>query len=210
MADYSENAVVSADVNLKQNIQTMKNNIIFTLVLILTLTTSCNSQDRNRDRLEEEAAVTPIDKIIHATLEDPVDSDTIEVGIVEKTEEEWREILTPGEFEILREGGTEPAFRNQYYNNDEEGVYYCGACGLPVYSSQTKFHSGTGWPSFWAPIDSKVVERRPDTRFGMRRTEVICAQCGSHFGHIFEYEGVPTEERHCLNSLALDFKPMDL
>lgn len=186
----------------------MKKNMTFALLLIFGLTTSCNSQNRNRQ--QEEVAETRIDEIIEEALEDPVDSDTIEVGIVEKTEEQWREILTPAEFEILREEGTEPAFRNQYYNNEEEGIYYCGACGLAVYSSQTKFHSGTGWPSFWAPIDSKVIERRPDLRFGMRRTEVICAQCGSHFGHIFEYEGVPTEERHCLNSLALDFKPMDL
>ena len=186
----------------------MRNKITFALLLICGLTTSCNSQNKNK--AEREEIESRIDKTIQKALKDPVDADTIEVGIVEKTEEQWREILTPAEFKILREEGTEPAFRNEYYENDEEGIYYCGACGLPVYSSQTKFHSGTGWPSFWAPIDSKLVERRPDTRFGMRRTEVVCAQCGSHFGHIFEYDGVPTEERHCLNSLALDFKPMDL
>ncbi len=184
----------------------MKRSTLTIILFSLSLTLGCNSQNKK----ETETKVTAIDEIIAENIADPVDADTIEVGIVEKTEEEWREMLGPAEFEILRQGGTEPAFRNAYYDNKQEGIYSCGACGLPVYSSQTKFKSGTGWPSFWAPIDSKLVERRPDTRFGMQLTEVICAQCGSHFGHIFDYATVPSGERHCLNSLALDFQPMDL
>ena len=143
-------------------------------------------------------------------LENPVPADTIEVGVVKRTEEQWKDLLTEEEFYILREAGTEPAFRNAYYNNKKEGIYYCGGCGLPLYSSKTKFDSGTGWPSFYAPIDQKLVKRELDDRFGMVRTEVVCAQCDSHLGHIFPYPGVPTEERHCLNSLALDFKEVNL
>lgn len=184
----------------------MKNRIIIILIIFCCSIQSCNSQTR-KDTAEKEKAVN---QIIQKNLKDPVDADTIEVRNVQKSPEEWKEILTAAEFEILREGGTEPAFRNEFYNNKREGIYYCAACGLPVYSSQTKFKSGTGWPSFWAPIDSKLVERRPDTRFGMTRTEVVCAQCGSHFGHIFNNNTVPSGERHCLNSLALDFKEMDL
>ena len=188
----------------------MKHIVKILFLFVFGITTSCNSQEESEEATAPEDKVTIIDKVIKNNIVDPVDSDTIDVDLVEKTEEQWREILGPEEFHVLRKGGTEVAFQNEYYNNKREGIYYCGACGLPVYSSQTKFHSGTGWPSFWAPIDSKVIERRPDTRFGMVRTEVICAQCGSHFGHIFDYEGVPTDERHCLNSAALDFKPMDL
>ena len=141
---------------------------------------------------------------------DSVRADTIKVGKVTKTKEEWQKQLGPEEYHILREAGTEPAFRNAYYDNKKEGIYYCGACGIPLYSSNTKFDSGTGWPSFFAPIDPKLVKRKMDRRYGMERVEVICAQCNSHLGHIFPYEGVPTEERHCLNSLALDFKQMEL
>lgn len=180
------------------------------LILSILFLQSCNSQNKKEERELMQAVETEVDQIADEYLEDPVDADTIEVDHVEKTPEQWREILEPAEFAILREGGTEPAFINAYYDNETEGIYYCGACGLPVYSSLTKFKSGTGWPSFWAPIDSKLIERRPDRRFGMVRTEVICAQCGSHFGHIFDNNSVPTGERHCLNSLALDFKPMDL
>ena len=133
-------------------------------------------------------------------------ADSITVGNVEKTEEEWKQILTEEEFYILRERGTEPAFENEYYDNKKEGIYYCAACGLPLYSSKTKFDSGTGWPSFWDPIEAKVIERRSDNRYGMERVEVVCAQCGSHLGHIFDNSTVPSGKRHCLNSLALDFK----
>ena len=177
--------------------------------LLLSGLTSCNSQNKEEKELME-ASQLQVEAIADEHLDNPVNADTIEVGVVERTTAEWKALLEPAEYEILRESGTEPAFRNSYYDNEEEGIYYCGGCGLPLYSSQTKFKSGTGWPSFWAPIDSKVVKRGMDEIFNMVRIEVKCAQCDSHLGHIFDYEGVPTEERHCLNSLALDFKPMDL
>lgn len=147
---------------------------------------------------------------VQTETHDPVKADTIAVGNITKSPQEWKEILSPEEFHILREAGTEPAFQNAYYDNKKEGIYNCGACGIPLYSSNTKFDSGTGWPSFYAPIDPKLVNRKRDNRYGMERIEVVCAQCDSHLGHIFPYEGVPTEERHCLNSLALNFKQMDI
>lgn len=184
----------------------MKKAITFILLVFCSSFISCNSENRKESQGKESA----VNEVVQENIQSPVSADTIEVGNVEKSPEEWKEILTAAEYEILREGGTEPAFRNEFYDNKREGIYSCGACGLAVYSSQTKFDSGTGWPSFWAPIDSKLVERKPDTRFGMTRTEVICAQCGSHFGHVFENNNVPSGERHCLNSLALDFEQKDI
>ena len=204
----------------------MKRNYFLSCFILFTLLISCGENEQRPEAVEEQEFEKPLDvgedeevaefqpeaeePAVDKVLKDPVNADTIEVGVVRKSEEEWRRILTEEEFYILREDGTEPAFRNAYYNNKREGIYYCGACGLPLYSSKTKFDSGTGWPSFYAPIDDKLVKRGIDERFGMVRTEVMCAQCESHLGHIFPYPGVPTEERHCLNSLALDFKEINL
>ncbi len=176
------------------------------LVVLFICLTSCGRMQKEKKDVVRE----PSEQNINQVPEDPIDADTIQVGNVERTVEEWKSLLTAEEFNILREAGTEPPFSNAYHNFVEEGIYYCGGCQLALYSSNTKFYSETGWPSFWAPIDPKLVKRELDERFGMVRTEVICAQCDSHLGHIFEYPGVPTGERHCLNSLALDFKPRDL
>ncbi|GAB2760018.1 peptide-methionine (R)-S-oxide reductase MsrB [Salinimicrobium soli] len=186
----------------------MKKLKLFLVPIAAVVLIACGGQEKEK---EQENIMTQVEGVeVQTQAQDPINADTIDVGTVNKTEEEWREILSPEAYHILREAGTERAFQNAYYDNEEEGIYYCGACGLPLYSSNTKFHSGTGWPSFYAPIDPKLVKRKLDTRFDMERTEVVCAQCGSHLGHIFPYEGVPTGERHCLNSLALDFKPKDL
>lgn len=137
-------------------------------------------------------------------------ADTMDRYEVVKTEEEWKQLLSSGEYRILRDRGTELPFVNEYYDNEKEGVYYCRACGQPLYSSETKYESGTGWPSFWEPIKSSVVQEKEDNSFFMTRTEIVCSRCGSHLGHVFSDGPEPTGLRYCMNSQALTFKEMDL
>ena len=126
---------------------------------------------------------------------------------VVKPEEEWREQLTPEQFAVCRKQGTERAFTGAYWDNHEPGTYKCVACGEPLFSSEAKYESGTGWPSFYEPIDPQNVETEEDRSLFMRRTEVRCAACGSHLGHVFPDGPRPTGLRYCLNSVSLDFEP---
>jgi peptide-methionine (R)-S-oxide reductase len=128
---------------------------------------------------------------------------------IHKSDEEWRQLLSPEQFAIARQKGTERAFTGKYWNLHEDGMYLCVCCGNELFNAETKYDSGCGWPSFYAPLDEAKVEATPDNSFGMHRTEVTCSRCGAHLGHVFDDGPRPTGLRYCMNSASLNFVKKD-
>lgn len=163
------------------------------IILVTFILLSCTMRDMKSNRINE--------------LDGGKDSTKKEFEVV-KTEEEWKKQLTPEQYYVLRQKGTERPFSGKFELHEKEGMYTCAACGNELFSSSTKFNSGCGWPSFFASLDSTRIKYVTDESHGMSRTEIMCARCGGHLGHVFDDGPAPTGLRYCVNSLSLEFKDL--
>ncbi|MBC6993573.1 peptide-methionine (R)-S-oxide reductase MsrB [Neolewinella lacunae] len=176
------------------------------LPLLLLLTTACNSQTKVANGEADTTTTTTVEsQALSYRYAPPATPGVVEP--IDTTEAYWREILSPQAYEVLREDGTERSFTSPLNDEKRPGVFACAACGLPLFASSTKFNSGTGWPSFYEPIDPAYIKEDEDFRYGMRRVEVSCARCDGHQGHVFPDGPDPTGLRYCINGVSLNFVP---
>jgi peptide-methionine (R)-S-oxide reductase len=173
------------------------NNFLVIVFLLIGLITVAACQQSQPIQQQSPATNTLAENV-------PVDLPS-SIEKVEKTETDWKALLSELEFHVLREAGTERAFTGDLWNNKKEGVYTCRGCQLPLFTSDTKYESGTGWPSFWKPIRPEYVIEHKDASYGMVRVEVVCARCEGHLGHVFDDGPAPTGLRYCMNSVSMDF-----
>lgn len=179
----------------------MKKTLLYALALsttlLITFTMANDKTSPDSDPKDMEACALPSNASTNA-----LDS-------FKKSDSEWKKLLTDDQFRVMRQHGTEPSFRNAYWDNKDKGVYVCAACEAPLFASKEKYKSGTGWPSFWDTIAPEYVGETVDTSYGMTRTEVHCNRCGGHLGHVFKDGPRPTGLRYCINSASLEFVPRE-
>ena len=178
----------------------------FFLVCFLMSATACNSQAKTQRTTSE------VKDIVKDETSDYKYNPPAEEGVIEKIDQPdsyWKDMLAPAAYNVLREDGTERSFTSSLNDEKRAGVFTCAACGLPLFTSDTKFKSGTGWPSFYGPVNKEYVKEDVDSRYGMRRVEVSCARCGGHQGHVFPDGPKPTGLRYCINGVALNFVPRE-